>query len=49
MAEQEDREIGDYDIFAEVEKDRSGQRVKEAEMFVKRILQGTGNMKTGRP
>lgn len=36
-AEQEDREIGDYDIHIEIEKDTAAKRVRDAEKFVKRI------------
>jgi len=36
-AEQEDREIGDYDIHIEIERDRAAKRVSDAEKFVKRI------------
>lgn len=36
-AEQEDREIGDYDICIEIEQDRAAKRVSDAEKFVKRI------------
>ena len=35
IAEQEDREISDYDIDIEIEKDRAVQRTEEAEKFVK--------------
>ena len=38
-AEQEDREIGDYEIEIEIEEERARQRVDEAEKFVKRIEQ----------
>ncbi len=36
-AEQEDREIGDYDIYVEIEHDRALKRVQDAERFVQRI------------
>ncbi len=36
-AEQEDREIGDYDIYVEIEHDRALKRVQDAEEFVQRI------------
>jgi uncharacterized protein (UPF0332 family) len=36
-AEQEDREIGDYDIDIEIVEERARQRVNEAEKFVQRI------------
>ena len=36
-AEQEDREIGDYDIHIEIEQDTALKRVLEAEKFVARI------------
>jgi len=36
-AEQEDREIGDYDIHIEIEQDTAHKRVVDAEEFVKRI------------
>ncbi|MHC4510893.1 MAG: HEPN domain-containing protein [Planctomycetota bacterium] len=35
-AEQEDREIGDYDIYVEIEHDRALKRVQDAEAFVRR-------------
>lgn len=38
-AEQEDREIGDYEIEIEIEIERARQRVNEAERFVQRIEQ----------
>ncbi|UCF17291.1 MAG: HEPN domain-containing protein [Phycisphaerales bacterium] len=38
-AEQEDREIGDYDIDVEIEHDRALKRVAEAEEFVERIVE----------
>lgn len=37
IAEQEDREIGDYDIHTEIEPDRAAKRVEDAERFVQRI------------
>lgn len=37
IAEQEDREIGDYEIDIEIEEDRARQRVNEADKFVQRI------------
>jgi len=36
-AEQEDRAIGDYNIYIEIEKDRAQKRVLDAERFVERI------------
>ncbi len=36
-AEQEDREIGDYDIHIEIEQDTALKRVRDAEKFVERI------------
>jgi len=36
-AEQEDREIGDYDIHIEIEQDTALKRVLDAENFVQRI------------
>ena len=36
-AEQEDREIGDYDIHIEIEQDTALKRVLDAEKFVERI------------
>jgi len=36
-AEQEDREIGDYDIDIEIEEDRAHKRVTDAEKFLERI------------
>ena len=36
-AEQEDREIGDYDIHIEIEQDTALKRVRDAEKFVDRI------------
>lgn len=38
-AEQEDREIGDYEANIEIEEERTRQRVDEAEKFVQRIEQ----------
>jgi len=38
-AEHEDREIGDYEIYIEIEPARARQRVNEAEKFVQRIEQ----------
>lgn len=38
-AEQEDREIGDYEVGIEIEEERARQRVDEAEKFVQRIEQ----------
>ena len=35
--EQEDREIGDYDIHIEIEEDTALKRVIDAEMFIDRI------------
>ena len=36
-AEQEDREIGDYDIDIEIEQDTALKRVRDAEKFVNRM------------
>ena len=36
-AEQEDREISDYDIHIEIEQDTAAKRVADADKFVKRI------------
>jgi len=36
-AEQEDREIGDYDVHIEIEQDTAEKRVADAEVFVQRI------------
>ena len=36
-AEQEDREISDYDIHIEINEDRAIKRVTDAEKFLKRI------------
>lgn len=36
-AEQEDRAIGDYNIYLEIEQDRALKRVRDAEKFVDRI------------
>ena len=36
-AQQEDRELGDYDIYIEIEKDRASKRVHDAEKFLQRI------------
>jgi uncharacterized protein (UPF0332 family) len=36
-AEQEDRAIGDYNIYLEIEQDRALKRVRDAEKFVGRI------------
>ena len=36
-AEQEDRAIGDYDIYIEINQDRALKRVTDAEKFVQRI------------
>ena len=36
-AEQEDRAIGDYNIYIEIEQDRALKRVSDAEKFVERI------------
>jgi len=38
-AEQEDREIGDYDIHIEIEQDTALKRVRDAERFLQRITQ----------
>lgn len=37
--EQEDREIGDYEVSIEIEEDIARERVEEAEKFVQRIEQ----------
>jgi len=36
-AEQEDRAIGDYNIYIEIEQDRALKRVRDSEKFVERI------------
>lgn len=36
-AEQEDRAIGDYNIYIDIEQDRAHKRVLDAERFVERI------------
>jgi uncharacterized protein (UPF0332 family) len=36
-AQQQDREIGDYNIYLNIERDRASKRVFDAEKFVKRI------------
>jgi uncharacterized protein (UPF0332 family) len=36
-AQQEDREIGDYDIYLDIEQDRASKRVLDAEKFIQRI------------
>jgi len=36
-AQQEDREIGDYDIYIEIEQDTACKRVRDAEKFLQRI------------
>jgi len=36
-AQQEDREIGDYDIYLDIEQDRASKRVSDAEKFIQRI------------
>jgi len=38
-AEQEDREVGDYEVSIEIEEDTARERVREAEKFVHRIEQ----------
>ena len=35
--QQEDREIGDYDIYLDIEQDRAAKRVFDAEKFITRI------------
>ena len=35
--EQEDREVGDYDVFEIIELGRANQRVSDAQQFVKRM------------
>lgn len=37
--EQEDREIGDYEVGIEIEEDLARERIEEAEKFVQRIEQ----------
>ena len=37
--EQEDRELSDYEVDFEMEKDAADQRIKEAQRFLKRIEQ----------
>lgn len=37
-AQQEDREIGDYDIYLDIEEDRAEKRVRDAEKFIQRIV-----------
>jgi uncharacterized protein (UPF0332 family) len=41
-AQQEDREIGDYDIHIEIEQDNALKRVVDAEKFVQRIADYLG-------
>ena len=36
-AQQQDREIGDYNIYLNIQKDRASKRVSDAEKFIKRI------------
>jgi len=36
-AQQEDREIGDYNIYLNIDKERAAKRVFDAEKFVQRI------------
>ena len=36
-AQQEDREIGDYNIYLNIERDRASKRVSDAEKFIKKI------------
>ena len=36
-AEKEDRELGDYDVAFDMEKDRAQQRITDAMAFVKRV------------
>jgi uncharacterized protein (UPF0332 family) len=36
-AQQQDREIGDYNIYLNIQKDRAAKRVSDAEKFIKRI------------
>ncbi len=43
-AQQEDREIGDYDIYIEIEKDRASKRVHDAEKFLQRIQKHLQNL-----
>lgn len=38
-AEQEDREIGDYEVGIEIEEERARQRVNDAEKFIYRVEQ----------
>ncbi|MHC4645656.1 MAG: HEPN domain-containing protein [Planctomycetota bacterium] len=42
-AEQEDREIGDYDIHVEIEQDTALKRVFDAEKFVQRMAVHLGS------
>ena len=44
IAQQEDREIGDYAIEIEIERDRALTRVNDAERFVQRIEQFVENI-----
>jgi uncharacterized protein len=37
VAEQEDRELGDYDIVTEIDEDRACARLTEAEEFIERL------------
>jgi uncharacterized protein (UPF0332 family) len=48
-AEQEDREIGDYDIDIEIEEDRARCRVEDAGKFVMRIEQFLKSITPGLP
>ena len=36
-AQQEDREIGDYNIYLNIQQERASKRVLDAEKFVKRV------------
>ncbi|MFO7870668.1 MAG: HEPN domain-containing protein [Kiritimatiellia bacterium] len=43
-AEQEDRELGDYEIDVEIGKERATRRVQDAEKFVQRIKKYLNSM-----
>jgi uncharacterized protein (UPF0332 family) len=42
-AQQEDREIGDYNIYLNIQQDRAAKRVLDAEKFVQRIEKYLGS------
>ncbi len=46
-AEQEDRELSDYDVAVVIEKDRASQRVNDASRFVERIERHLEGIKIG--